>query len=272
MSVKEEKICKASDATRNGHWRNLEPSKYWRGALSSQSWAARVPPVCMQAIKYENPCKGIYPPPVRPLAASHAFKISMHHTPELANKNLILFNYIFPSIDLNFKSAAPQLIKKKKVSRVCNWSILQKPTASVNRVCSLWCVQSLIYLFFKFISRVTWVIGSVNCSAWKSICVDKLHPLPEPPDLFTLWVGEPGRLSDPFVHGSATVQGVKAGGEARNQTHDLIYLHLSTLWKPAVVISERVDRDEWSRLTSQWNDSWVSDNSFWTCTRKNAVY
>lgn len=72
----------------------------------------------MQAVKCENPCKAVYPPPVCPLAASHAFQIYMHLTPELANKNLILFNYIFPSIDLNFKSAAPQLIKKKSAESV----------------------------------------------------------------------------------------------------------------------------------------------------------
>lgn len=33
----------------------------------------------------------------------------------------------------------------------------------------------------------------------------------------------------------------KQGPKQQNQTHDLIYLQLLTLWKPAVVVSERVD-------------------------------
>lgn len=47
-------------------------------------------------------------------------RISMHSVIQLTNKNLTLFNYIFPSIDLNFNGVDSQFIKSQQSLKLVN--------------------------------------------------------------------------------------------------------------------------------------------------------
>lgn len=67
----------------------------------------------------------------------------MHGAIQFTNKNLIVFNYIFPSIDLNFNSAGSQFIKSQPSLKLIN---IIKQTASVKGGCYLQS-QRLLILF-----------------------------------------------------------------------------------------------------------------------------
>lgn len=70
----------------------------------------------------------------------------MHSTTQFTNKNLIVFNYIFPSIDLNFNSAGSQFIKSQPSLKLVN-SI--KQTASVKKGVTTCRVSKFFNFFFK---------------------------------------------------------------------------------------------------------------------------
>ena len=73
----------------------------------------------------------------------------MHGSIQFTNKNLIVFNYIFPTIDLNFNNAGSQFIKSQPSLKLIN---IIKQMALVKGGYYLQTQQLLILFFFSFFS------------------------------------------------------------------------------------------------------------------------